>query len=225
MKILIVAATHFEILPLLEELPKLYPAAENGVFKNKTHEIRVLITGVGMMHTAFALGNMLSQYRPDFAINLGIAGSFDSQLTIGQVVHVVAEALGDLGVEEKDGQFKDVFELGLLDMNQTPYINGRLYNTAVGEFEFMTSVRGLSINKVHGSAESIEKIVSKYQPDIESMEGAAFFFACLQAQLPFMEIRAISNYVEPRNKENWNIPLAIDNLNKVAAELLETLLS
>jgi hypothetical protein len=33
----------------------------------------------------------------------------------------------------------------------------------------------------------------------------------------------VSNYVEPRNKNNWDIPLAIETLNKVAIEMLETL--
>ena len=141
------------------------------------------------------------------------------------MVHVIAETTGDLGVEETDGRFSDVFELNLLDVNQSPYINGRLYNTASSDSEFLASVRGLTVNKVHGTAESIKKIIEKYQPDVESMEGAAFFFACLQAKVPFMEIRAISNFVEPRNKENWNIPLAIDNLNKVVGELLDALLS
>ncbi len=55
------------------------------------------------------------------------------------------------------------------------------------------------------------------------MEGAAFFYACLMTQAPFLQIRAISNYVEPRNKDNWNIPLAIDRLNEVLAQMVNGL--
>ena len=44
------------------------------------------------------------------------------------------------------------------------------------------------------------------------MEGAAFFYVCLCENIPFLQIRAISNYVEQRNEKNWNIPLAIKNL-------------
>ena len=53
------------------------------------------------------------------------------------------------------------------------------------------------------------------------MEGAAFFYACLLAKIPFLEIRSISNYVEARNRETWNLPLAINNLNQILIEILE----
>jgi len=223
MKILIVSATHFEVLPLLQQLPKLYKKESETLFKNEQHEIRVLITGIGLMHTAFALGHLLTTYRPDIALNAGLAGAFDRNLKIGEVVHVVAETQGDLGVEEHNGDYTDIFELGLMNSNQAPYINGRLYNADISGFDFLPAVRGISVNKVHGTAESIEKILAKYQPDVETMEGAAFFLACIQATVPFMEIRSISNYVEPRNKENWNIPLAIDNLNRTIADIIEIL--
>jgi futalosine hydrolase len=52
------------------------------------------------------------------------------------------------------------------------------------------------------------------------MEGAAFFYSCAQAGLPSIQLRAISNWVEPRNRDAWNIPLAISNLNQTIAQLL-----
>ena len=55
------------------------------------------------------------------------------------------------------------------------------------------------------------------------MEGAAFFYVCLQEKIPFLQIRSISNYVEKRNKSNWNIPLAIDNLNVVLLDIINSL--
>jgi futalosine hydrolase len=224
MKILIVAATNFEVLPLLNELPKLFEEVKEGLFRNKKDEIRVLITGVGMMHTAFALGNVLANYKADFAINMGIAGAFDRDLQIGDVVHVVAEFPADLGVEQADGSFQDVFEMGLVEQNQPPYINSRLYNPAISGFDFLPPVHAITVNKVHGNEESIQYIQQKYKADVETMEGAAFFHACLQMKVPFIQIRSISNYVESRNKDNWNIPLAIDNLNRVVGDVLETLL-
>jgi futalosine hydrolase len=74
-------------------------------------------------------------------------------------------------------------------------------------------VRGVTVNKVHGNEKSIARITELYQPDIESMEGAAFAYACAMHKLPYFQIRAISNYVERRNRESWNIPLAVKNLN------------
>jgi futalosine hydrolase len=225
MKILLVSATQFEILPLLEKLGGKFQLKANNTYHNNANEIKVLLTGVGLTHTAFALGWTLSSYRPDLCINAGLAGSFDKNLKLGDVVNVVAQCFGDLGVEEKDGSFTDMFELGLLKHNEMPFVNGRLYNAEISGFDFLPSVRSISVNKVHGYIESIDKIVAKYQPDIESMEGAAFFFSCLQAKIPFLEIRGISNYVEPRNRENWCIGPAIDNLNATVMDIIELLTS
>ena len=52
------------------------------------------------------------------------------------------------------------------------------------------------------------------------MEGAAVFKVCNEFSVPCIQIRAISNNVEKRNKENWNMPLAIRNLNKQVAKII-----
>jgi futalosine hydrolase len=56
--------------------------------------------------------------------------------------------------------------------------------------------------------------------EIESMEGAAFLFACNQTKVSCRQIRAVSNYVEKRDRSKWNIPLAITNLNKVLIDFI-----
>ena len=77
----------------------------------------------------------------------------------------------------------------------------------------LRKVTGITVNTVHGNTESIEAIQERINPTVESMEGAAFFYACEEAQVPAIQIRAISNYVEKRSRENWNVPLAVKNLN------------
>jgi futalosine hydrolase len=60
------------------------------------------------------------------------------------------------------------------------------------------------------------------------MEGAAFFMAFNQTNCYVIQLRSISNYVEKRNKEKWNMPLAIKNLNdclhKVILEINDQLI-
>ena len=56
--------------------------------------------------------------------------------------------------------------------------------------------------------------------DIETMEGAAFFYACLMSGTPCVQIRGISNYIEPRNLSKWNIPLAVKNMNATIIRIL-----
>ena len=103
--------------------------------------------------------------------------------------------------------------LGLRDENQLPFQNGvlspqRLNNRELG----LKKYRAISVNKVHGNEESIAKIIQRTDPEVESMEGAAFFYACGMVQLPCLQLRAISNYVEKRNRPAWQIESSLKNL-------------
>jgi futalosine hydrolase len=81
-------------------------------------------------------------------------------------------------------------------------------------------VNALTVGTATGSQDTIERLSAKYNPDIETMEGAAFFFVCSMEKIPFIALRAISNMVEPRNRENWDIPLALQNLTERLREVL-----
>jgi len=222
MEIVVVAATPFEIAPLLEYLNGRFEAREQGLFQRGELRVRLLVTGVGMSATSWHLGLLFSRMKPALAVNAGIAGAFDRRLQLGDTVHVITERFGDLGVEEADGRFTDLMELGLADTSNTLFINGKLYNPAAEQAAFLPSVHGITVNKVHGTQASIDAVQRKYpQVQVESMEGAAFFQACLSAKIPFLEIRAISNYVEPRNREAWDLPGAIGHLNQALVDLLE----
>jgi len=74
--------------------------------------------------------------------------------------------------------------------------------------------KSLTVNKVSGTQESIDKLTAKYSAQTESMEGAAFLYACKTMDVDCIQLRAISNYVEPRNRDNWEIEKALDNLNE-----------
>lgn len=221
--ILIVAATPFEVAPLREYLEENYTSNTPFFYQKEGQEIVLLITGVGMTQTAYSMGKALAIKEFQLAINAGIAGAFDRNLTLGQVVNVISERYGDLGVEEADGRFTDMHELELIDGNQAPFKNNELNNIRGAEFDFLPKVKGLTVNKVHGSADSIAAIQKKYSVQIESMEGAAFFQACLTEEIPFLEIRSISNYVEPRNRDNWELHKAIQSLNVVLIASLQSL--
>jgi len=223
MKILIVSATPFEIAPLQQHLQAHFWPHSSTHFQKEELEVTLLVAGVGMTLTAFNLGGLFAQQRFDLAINAGIAGAFfPSKLNIGDVVNVIAERFADLGVEEADGRFTDVHELGLVDANASPFVGGELLNSSAG-FDFLTKAKGLTVNTVHGFQSNIDALRSKYDADVETMEGAAFFLACLLARQPFLQIRSISNFVETRNRAAWDLPLAIKNLNVVLVEMLRAM--
>lgn len=217
MKVLITAATLPEIKPLVDWLED--QGAGNGT------EIKVLITGIGMFSTAYQLGRHLAADRPDLAIQAGIAGAFRKDWAIGDTVLVKQEVLGDLGAED-NGMHLDLFEIGLWPYDMQPFTHHHLINTLdllpAAALE-LPQGSGVTVNTVSGSATTISRLEQKYQPDLESMEGAAFHYCCLREDIPFLQLRAISNYVEVRDKSKWNIPLAINNLNNTLRSLLQEL--
>lgn len=223
MKILIVSATPFETAPLRQHLQGNFWPHSDTHFQKDNLDVTLIVTGVGMTLTAFNLGGLLARQSFGLAINAGIAGAFSSQFGIGDVVNVTAERFADLGVEEADGSFTDVHDLGLVDANAAPFAAGWLLNPRTEGFDFLPSCKGLTVNKVHGFQPSIDALRSKYEADVESMEGAAFFMACLLAKVPFLQIRSISNYVESRNRAGWDLPLAIKNLNEVLISIVNSL--
>ena len=223
MRVLLVAATSFEVAPTYEWLQLQCQQIGQDHFKKDFLEVQVLLTGVGMPLTAFALTKHLNTTKAyDLVINVGIAGALNRSMELGQVLQVHSESFADLGVEEADGSFTSMHELDLLPTDHYPFSKGKLVNPHA-DASFLPLVEAISVNKVHGYAPSIEALRANTNADIESMEGAAFFYVCLMEQLRFLEIRSISNYVEARNRENWNIPLAIQNLNQVLLEMLQAL--
>ncbi|MES2394513.1 MAG: futalosine hydrolase [Bacteroidota bacterium] len=218
MKILIVAATRFEVQPLLIQMESVRNFGSTLISCNyKKLEINFLITGVGMVATAYHLGKNLSNGY-DLALNIGICGSFNRNLAIGSVVNVYEDCFSELGAEDGDS-FLSLEELELAGVSKLSNINFQISNSII---EMLPKVNGITVNTVHGNENSIKKAVQKFHPIVESMEGGAFMFACENEELQHTQIRAVSNYVEHRNKEIWNIPLAIENLNVKILEILDS---
>ncbi len=214
MKILLVSATKNEIAPLLSKFSKAVSQGRVARYRFRKHSIDVLVTGPGMTATAFHLGKTLNKSY-DLAINAGIAGSFRKNIPVGSVVNVISDRFSDFGAEDGTA-FLTAEQLKLVKRST---FNARGFSKA--NTRGLKKVNGITVNTVHGNETSIQKVVRKFNPDAESMEGAAFFMACSFENVPCLQIRSISNFVERRNKKKWNTGLAIHNL----CNSLETILA
>jgi futalosine hydrolase len=209
MRILIVAATQQEVVFLQEHISK---------FKYN-NEILFHIAGVGIAPTVFNLTKYLcNDNKFDLVLNLGIAGAIDKTVAIGDVVEIISDNFYNWGAED-NGNFISVFDLGLISKNDSPFINGRLHSSFNSSY-VLKKLHAITVQLVHGEENSIKKLLKEEEVNVESMEGAAVFFVSHQFNLPVMQIRSISNHVEPRNRNNWNINVAIRNLNDSAIEFL-----
>jgi futalosine hydrolase len=155
-------------------------------------------------------------------IQAGIAGSFSQQLPILSTVLVEDDGMGDLGAEEQ-GSFKDIFDLHLADQNNFPFTDRRLKNPAIAEWQNtgFKAVPAITVNEISTREARIEELKIKYQADLESMEGAAFHYVCLQEKISFVQVRCISNFVGERDKKNWKLKESIDVLNESLIHLIQ----
>jgi futalosine hydrolase len=203
MKTLVVAATKAELTFLYQH----FNLQEGDFIEDKNFDI--LITGVGMVATAFALGKHLSS-RYDLVLNLGIAGGFDRSIELGTLVNITNDTFAELGAEDGEN-FLTITDLGF---GENTYTSKSKLNIG------LQKVSGITVNRVSGNDKNIRNIVDRLNPKTESMEGAAVLFACEQERIDCLQVRSISNYVEPRNKDKWKIGLAIKNLNDWAIAFL-----
>lgn len=219
MRILFVAATEFEVERLISVLGFRISDPGKGFYRSPltTHH-SLLITGVGMVATAVALGRELAANQYDLAINLGIAGSFDHDIALGELLEITEDTLAELGAED-DETFLPISQMGFGEsVFKATAVLSDIYQAS--EIRQATAI---TVNTVHGNEASITKVKQRLNVQLESMEGAAFFYACATAGVACIQIRAVSNYVEKRNRDAWQIGLAIKNLNNFAVGLLESL--
>jgi futalosine hydrolase len=228
MRILIVSATRAEIEPYIKWLE--YTGRSHDQlyhYHYKGYPVDVLMTGVGMVATAFHLGTYFAQFSPELAINTGIAGTFDPSVSLGSVFSIVEDQFSGFGALENGG-FKTVFDLGLLDPDKFPFINGKLQNheplplalTNASTYIDLNRIAGFTTNTIRETFPGAEKPGHTSGAGLESMEGAAFFYACISSHIPAVQLRAVSNIVGERDKSRWMISRAIDNLGQTLQKLL-----
>lgn len=208
------SATALEVAPLAARLPTISP-----------HHIDLLTTGIGMVATAAQCGRTLAVTAYDLALNFGVCGSFDPALPPCTVVHVVRDRLAELGAEDGD-RFLPLEQLRLSHDGAGPVPWLDLENPAPprsAALAALPAVSAITVNTVHGAVSSIAAVTRRQQPQVESMEGAAFAYACLAAGVPFAQVRAVSNRVERRDRAAWRLDDAVAALNATARSILETL--
>lgn len=206
MQVLLISATEGEIVPLLKSI--------KGT--NLEVDMSVLITGAGMVPTVFQLTKKLSTHNFDLAIHAGIAGSFKESFPPGTLVEIIQDCFADTGARDKDGSFLSMVDLGLWNKDEQPFNNGMLYPFPCPGVPDtgLPGVRGITVNTVNGFEADIMEIRRRLDPEVETMEAAAVIYVCRLMNLPLLSIRAISNFVEPRNRTAWDIPLAVRRLNE-----------
>ena len=172
-----------------------------------------VILGIGLLEFATNLSRILSR-KDELGISsvvlVGTCGAYrNSFLSVGQVVRVDTEIVGDLGVQEKDGSF----------VAWSSVSGGKIvrYEAAPAQKapRWVASLRGasgISVNCCTGTELLAQTRSALFDCDVESMEGAACFAVCRVFDVPAYEVRGISNLVGDRDKSSWRVSEALASL-------------
>lgn len=207
MQVLVIAATEMEIAPFL---------AQNILAGH-------LITGVGAPAAMYYLQKILNTNKYDCVIQAGIAGTFTHTPALGETVLVERDVFADLGMFQNN-RLTSLFESGFIKQDEQPYKNGWLINEGNLLHHFsLPKHTGITINTVTENKLMTDEYIRLYQPSVESMEGAALHYVCLMENIPFLQLRSISNVVGERDKSKWKITAAVQNLNHHLQEIVAVL--
>jgi futalosine hydrolase len=211
--LLIVSATEAECKPTLQKMTNcssLSPHLYSGTLHGKP--VDLLIGGIGAVATTFRITQLLMQRLYSGAVSIGIAGSYIEDIPVGQPVQITEDCLADLGIDD-NGAFVGLCEAGIV-ASEDDFAGEFIVNPVPVRSPYPV-VRGITVQTASGSRERINQLASRFRPQVETMENAAFFYACRMMQVPFASFRGISNRVEPRNRANWRIVEAIEAVNGV----------
>jgi len=208
--ILVAAATAKEIAPFIALI-------RTGKFTS----VDIVISGIGLTACTYHLSRQLALKKYDLVIQAGVAGSFDLNNPPGNVVAVKQDAIADQSVVELK-KLKTLFDLALVPQDQYPYKNGWLINPhrEILKKTKLKIVKGISVNQISTSRQMIRFYREMFDPVTESMEGAALHYVCLMENVPFLQIRSISNHIGERNKKKWDMMDSINNLNNVLMRII-----
>lgn len=218
MRVIISAATNGEWMPSFQKINPAY------VGNNKRFSVGFHESGIGMLASSVSLMKMFTQETPSLIIQIGIAGSFDKKVPLGKVFAVKDDFVGDIGVVENK-VWKDLYDLKLDKPNDPPYEKKSLPNPWLNQYNLLKlpTKKAVTVNTISTEKSKIELYSGRYKATLESMEGAALHYIGRDLHAPFIQLRAVSNYIGERNKAKWKMQEAIYNLNEALLKLLDEL--
>lgn len=218
--ILVVAATEFEMRSLFQGLSQ------------TTSKVKKLVTGVGPVAATYSVTHHLCQTSEEVqaVVLFGVGGAYiqdeaTRQPGLTDICLAEKEVLGDFGIALGD-------QLEYLPENLTGDLCYKLDQTLLQKGEEILQnleveyYKGnfITVNAVSGTSARGNVLRSRWNGLCENMEGAAVAMVCEKFQLPCLELRSISNFVEDRNPSSWQLEAACGRAGQVVAQLINKVL-
>jgi futalosine hydrolase len=249
--ILVIAAVASEIQGILDRIT--HPSVQmigqmigNGIGGRSVQcgricgmPLRILVTGPGIVNTVQAITACVENARPSLMLQAGCGGGFRQLgMTNGDIAIATTEVDVHLGIEtgKHNAPLQEmpfpVLEIDGVALKGNYPLDLNLAEIAFLRLKAVLSPKGIGVFKgpfitgstVTGSEERADFLFKAFSPCIESMEGAGAAFLSHYYQLPFLEIRCVSNMVGKRDLSRWDISLACRRAGQAAADVIEFLI-
>ncbi len=195
----------------------------------------VIVTGIGVVNTAYALTKYLATTRkPSLVIQTGVAGAYvPANVPVGSVLLADTEIYGDVGVSTLEG-WRPLEEIGIPlvpangdrppRFNYFPLDSSTVLRAAAAAGDLVTRTgKFLTLSQVTGVRSAGDALFERFGALCESMEGAAAAHVCALYDVPFLEVRGVSNLVENRDRTTWRLVDAAEAAQRAVVRILESL--
>jgi futalosine hydrolase len=209
-------------------------------------ELRLLIgaTGIGKVNAAATTSAVLSHVQAAEVWNVGCAGAYPgAQIGVGDVLVSDNCLCADEGILKMEGPaplseiaiplvvkdglaFSDSFPLEKsLERRQVRAgLPEGVYEEGAGKAGFRVRYgSSLTVGMTSGDRATALDRFHRFGAFTENMEASAIAQTCLLFDVPFLEIRGVSNIAGDRDKAHWELRAAIDHCLVIVKLLLDQL--
>lgn len=203
-----------------------FTALQGQLCKSK---VLIFHVGIGKANAAHGTTLLLENFSPTLFLLIGCGGAYQrSGMVPGDLAIASKEIFGDEGVITKQGwRSTKYLNLPLLCKKDKNY-----YNTFTIDQNILKKAKKIlrrfkpttgafvTVSEVSGTQKKADEMESRFRCICENMEGAAVAQLCTLYDIPFLEIRGISNLVKQRNKKEWDLSAAAQVSQEAAEELI-----
>lgn len=225
----IIGAMDVEIEKLTSELSgsRNYPVGGLAFIKGTLYELPIVIVkcGVGKVNAAICTQILIDRFRPDFLINLGIAGGLSPALSIGDVVIAAGLLQHDFDVSSF-GHARGYMCTNQNDSQPTIYpadmklvqLLGKAAEEAIGLRRISFGLIATGDQFVSNKGKKSE-LYHEFSAVAADMEGGAIAQTAYLNRVPFAVVRTISDLADGTAAQSYSV------FEKEAADISATIIT
>jgi futalosine hydrolase len=197
--------------------------------------VRLIVTGPGQVNAVQALTAAIESSPPALIIQTGCAGGFPmAGIEIGDIGIAIKETDAHLGIESADESIPilelpfPVFEIGNKKLTNRYPICRSLAESAFqivcdappSESTRVFKGNFVTVSTVTATDCKARQLYSRFEAIMETMEGAGAALVAIVYNLPYLQIRSVSNTVGNRRRNEWNLPMAFKHASMAVLQVV-----